>query len=121
MLEPPKCAECGSPMELRNSRFGKFWGCTKFPMCKGAHGAHEDGRPLGIPADRATKQLRIKAHEAFDRLWKGRQMTRSKAYRWLQEQLGLSSAACHIGQFDADKCKQVIKVCQADNSLERSK
>jgi len=29
------CPECGSPMYLRESRFGKFYGCIKYPECKG--------------------------------------------------------------------------------------
>ncbi|MFH1050215.1 MAG: type I DNA topoisomerase [bacterium] len=29
------CPECGSPMFLRESRYGKFYGCTKYPECKG--------------------------------------------------------------------------------------
>jgi len=30
-----KCPECGSPMVLRNGRYGKFYGCSRFPYCKG--------------------------------------------------------------------------------------
>ncbi|MFC2130066.1 type I DNA topoisomerase [Bacteroidota bacterium] len=29
------CDKCGSPMYLRESRFGKFYGCIKYPECKG--------------------------------------------------------------------------------------
>jgi ssDNA-binding Zn-finger/Zn-ribbon topoisomerase 1 len=30
-----KCKKCKSQMVLRNGKFGQFWGCTKFPKCKG--------------------------------------------------------------------------------------
>ena len=30
----PTCPECGSPMELRKGKFGRFWGCTNYPKCK---------------------------------------------------------------------------------------
>jgi len=30
-----KCPLCGSPMELREGRFGRFYGCTRYPECKG--------------------------------------------------------------------------------------
>jgi restriction system protein len=35
------CPKCGSPMVLREARKGphagkKFWGCSKFPVCRGA-------------------------------------------------------------------------------------
>jgi four helix bundle suffix protein len=36
----PPCPQCGSPMALRTAKTGKnagqqFWGCTKYPDCKG--------------------------------------------------------------------------------------
>ncbi|MBT7241214.1 MAG: hypothetical protein HN878_01870 [Candidatus Diapherotrites archaeon] len=34
-ITSPKCPECSSPMSLRESKYGKFWGCTAFPMCDG--------------------------------------------------------------------------------------
>lgn len=32
--EIPPCELCGSPMSLRRSRFGTFYGCTDYPKCK---------------------------------------------------------------------------------------
>ncbi|MCD4704692.1 type I DNA topoisomerase [bacterium] len=29
-----KCPDCGAPLVLRNGRFGKFKGCSKYPDCK---------------------------------------------------------------------------------------
>jgi hypothetical protein len=31
----PKCPRCGGPMRLRTGRYGQFWGCTKYPDCRG--------------------------------------------------------------------------------------
>lgn len=31
----PKCPECGAKMKKRKSKYGPFWGCTKYPECKG--------------------------------------------------------------------------------------
>jgi restriction system protein len=31
----PECPQCGSPMRLRKSARGDFWGCTAYPDCKG--------------------------------------------------------------------------------------
>jgi len=28
------CPECGAPMELKEGRFGRFYGCTNYPKCK---------------------------------------------------------------------------------------
>lgn len=110
------CPDCGSEMVLRNSRFGKFYGCSTYPACKAAHGAHPNGKPLGIPADKETKQWRIKAHDAFDTLWKrggGVRIGRSAAYKWLQESLSMTSEQCHIGRFDIETCKRVIAAVES--------
>ena len=29
------CPQCNSPMVQRSGRYGEFWGCTKYPECKG--------------------------------------------------------------------------------------
>jgi len=31
----PKCPLCKSDMRRRDGKFGSFWGCTKYPECKG--------------------------------------------------------------------------------------
>jgi DNA topoisomerase I len=35
MADTPKCPKCGSEMVLRESYKGKFYGCSKFPNCRG--------------------------------------------------------------------------------------
>lgn len=95
-------------MVLRPSRFGQFWGCENFPECRATHGAHPDGRPLGHPADRETKQFRIQAHEIFDRWWHSRNMKRSEAYRAMQRLMDLSPDQAHIAMFDKEQCQQLI-------------
>jgi ssDNA-binding Zn-finger/Zn-ribbon topoisomerase 1 len=94
-------------MELRDSKFGLFYGCVRFPECKATHGAHRDGRPLGIPATKATKQARIAAHDAFDRIWKEHHMPRRAAYVWMQRAMGLSAEEAHIGRFNLEQCEQL--------------
>lgn len=32
---PGPCPICGAKTELKTGRFGDFYGCTKFPECKG--------------------------------------------------------------------------------------
>lgn len=114
MNEELKCPECGARMVLRDSRYGKFYGCSTFPKCRAAHGAHPDGRPLGIPANAETKQWRMRAHDAFDDLWKSGRMRRGEAYAWLRRQMGLSEEDCHIGRFDIEQCKSVIGICRSE-------
>ncbi len=35
MADEPKCPKCGSDMVLRQGYKGKFYGCSKFPNCRG--------------------------------------------------------------------------------------
>lgn len=103
------CPECGGEMVLRNSRYGKFYGCANYPDCDGKHGAHQaTGEPLGIPADRATRRARIEAHDAFDLVWKTGKMSRRSAYRWMQKAMNLSRDEAHIGRFTKEQCQRLI-------------
>jgi ssDNA-binding Zn-finger/Zn-ribbon topoisomerase 1 len=107
-----KCPECGAAMQLRPSKHGLFYGCSTFPECKGTHGAHPDGSPLGIPADKVTKRARIQTHRIFDRLWSDHgetpaRMTRGDAYEWMRKAMKLSREEAHIGRFDIDKCDRL--------------
>ena len=95
-------------MVLRQSKHGPFYGCTGYPTCDATHGAHPDVKPLGIPADKPTKQARIRAHEAFDRLWKRGRRSRSQAYAWLREAMDLTEDEAHIGRFDMAQGEELI-------------
>lgn len=35
ILEDVKCPECDGPMVSRKGQFGTFWGCKKYPDCRG--------------------------------------------------------------------------------------
>lgn len=103
------CPDCGALMVLRSSKYGVFYGCSTYPACRSAHGAHKDGgAPLGIPANKETKDWRIKAHNAFDQLWKVKGMKRKDAYRWMREAMSLPKEDCHIGRFNIDQCNELI-------------
>ncbi len=103
------CPDCGADMTLKDSKYGLFYGCSTFPDCRSAHGAHPDGKPLGIPAKADVKKARIEAHDAFDLIWQGGYLTRKATYIWLRKTLGMSSEDCHIGRFDKAECARVIE------------
>lgn len=118
MTHSVTCADCGAPMVLRPSKYGQFYGCSTFPACRGTHGAHPDGRPLGKPATLETKRARMEAHQQFDKLWQDPSVPlgvvkfrRTRAYAWLAAQLKLTADECHIGQFDKAMCERVIALC----------
>ncbi|HXI01805.1 MAG TPA: zinc-finger-containing protein, partial [Candidatus Saccharimonadales bacterium] len=98
----------------------RFYGCSRFPHCRGTHGAHQEtGEPLGIPGDRATKDARIRAHAAFDPLWKDGSMRRNDAYYWLSRALGIPRKDVHIGLFDTETCERVVSLCEQYLAMRR--
>jgi len=107
----PTCI-CGSEMMLTTGAFGPVWVCRAHG-CPEVHGAHKHtGEPLGTPADKATRQMRILAHNAFDKKWDNGEMSRSSAYNWLSHALRIPADKCHIGSFDIAMCKRVIEICK---------
>ena len=112
LTKPLPCPECGSPMTLAKDRFkvGRhYYRCIrKKEGCKGAHGAHPDGSPLGIPANQETKQWRIKAHDAFDNFWRSHGMQRQEGYRWMQKAMNMTVDEAHIGKFTITLCQRLI-------------
>jgi len=105
-----KCPECGDPMALRRDHFGIRYLCRR-AGCLGSHGAHPDGKPVGVPARASVRRARSNAHETFDRLWKGGRMTRSQAYAWMESELGLEPGSGHVSMFDAAACRRLEDAC----------
>lgn len=87
----------------------------RFYKCDPCHawvGCHPGTiKPLGRLANAPLRRARVKAHDRFDRLWRGGRMKRTDAYAWLAEQLGIKPEDCHIGMFDAAACARVVEVC----------
>jgi ssDNA-binding Zn-finger/Zn-ribbon topoisomerase 1 len=104
-----RCPECGANMYLKEGRFGPFFSCCRWPSCTGAHAAHANGTPMGIPADKETRRLRNLVHLHFDLLWQEGGMTRQEAYTWLQQIMNLTPEEAHIGRFTRDQCEQLIQ------------
>lgn len=104
------CPQCGAKMRLRESKHGLFYGCENYPRCDATHGAHKDsGEPLGTPADKRTKWWRMRAHDAFDLIWKEKKHKRNPLYGKMASFLRLSREDCHIGRFDVDMCQRSIQ------------
>lgn len=108
------CPDCGASLVLKESRHGRFWGCTSYPKCQGMHSAHQrTGAPLGTPADRVTRGARKFAHMLFDQLWKNGQMSRPAAYGWMRTVLFLSREEAHISMLNKDQCDRLIAALKA--------
>lgn len=120
--EDLNCPECGSPMEMvfslkyryPNGRRRPMYQCIRYPECKGHHGAHPNGAPLGVPASKETRQLRIKVHAELDRIfpprmigWRevGRHTRKEKIYNWLAQK-GFG----HVSSMDSNDCQKILKL-----------
>lgn len=49
----------------------------------------------------------MRAHEAFDPLWKSKAMKRREAYRALAVELGIEERKCHISWMNATEADRV--------------
>lgn len=113
-----RCPECGSPMELKKtSRYlhkdgslRKFYSCTKFPDCRGTHGAHPDGRPLGEPATHEVKQLRIKAHRLLERRFGKWNEISPRQKRIMYEWIRKNTTSGHIAKMDKSELEEFILI-----------
>lgn len=130
-VKPPlDCPDCTGELRLQRAKYGLAYMCENWPACKGAHGAHPDGTPMGTPASADVRVARMRAHAAFDALWldadqmpcyspnndgeRGyiRKVARTRAYRWLENQMGLTREDCHIGDFGIEQCDKVVRICR---------
>ena len=52
------CPDCGAPMVLKLSQWGRFYGCTmwKTMECRGSVSARDSGKPLGDPAPTGSNE-----------------------------------------------------------------
>lgn len=110
-MEGIKCGECGAPMRLIEGKYGKFYGCVRYPVCKGVHSAHQNsGKPMGIPANRETIEWRKKAHAKFDPYVRQWFRNRREGYMFLQNVMGLPAKDAHISHFNIEQCQKLIKI-----------
>lgn len=94
-----------------------FYQCAPCRAWVGCHPGTD--KPLGRLADAELRAAKQAAHYAFDPLWarvmrrdsisKGE--ARGRAYAWLAKELGIAPEDCHIGMFDPEQCRRVVRIC----------
>ena len=107
-----KLVSGGQVYPHRPDLFAKFfWICDSCNARVGCHpGTH---KALGELATPAQRKARMRAHAAFDPIWKSGRMKRKAAYSWLAGQLGVSKDNCHVGLFSVDQCERVVSACSS--------
>lgn len=112
------CPYCGGSSKLVDSReiygrsYGLVWHCRPCDAYVGVHKDSPTHAPLGSLANRDTRAWRVRAHDAFDPLWKRGRVSRSDAYKMLADKLRISPARTHISWLDVEGCKEVVRAAK---------
>ncbi|MEB3190449.1 MAG: zinc-finger-containing protein [Snowella sp.] len=113
----PICPYCKRESQFVDSSiiYGKSYGmiylCSNCDAYVGCHNGTNKAK--GTLANKELRELRKKAHECFDPLWKNGSQSRSSAYKWLSKQLNIPFSKTHIAMFNEEQCKKVIALTQA--------
>lgn len=112
-----RCPYCGAPMILRsadgiykdNSQHNTLYVCRNYPECDTyVRTRPGTAQPLGTPANRELRALRIQAHRCFDAIHQNGYMTKKDAYVWLAALLQAPQSQAHIGFLSEYSCRKVI-------------
>ncbi len=94
------CPNCGAPLVLRDGRFGKFLGCSKFPECKTILKVTSTGEPA--PPDRPSEETCDKCGAPmvirYGRYGDYLACTACRSRRPLESGTGVNCPACGQGQ-----------------------
>lgn len=130
VIEGKLCPYCGNDTELvdmseiYDNRKYKGMNAYRCKPCYAHVGCHKGTAiSLGRVATYPLRMLKRRAHDHFDPIWKKKKMTRSEAYEWLSEQLGIPKEYTHIGYFGDLTLIKVIRICKeymATNGITRS-
>ena len=125
-----RCPYCGAPMVIRSAvgiyheaaEGERLLVCGNYPQCDTyARLCPGSNQPLGVPANRELRKIRARAHKAFDSVWKQGYMTRTDAYRWMADFMGLRRQDAHIGRFGTYQCEKVIGKCESLQRMREKK
>jgi len=92
-----------SELVRSRTKYGLRWSCP-VAQCT----VVKWGGSTSTPADYQTRQKRIAAHAALDRIWQSGLMTRKAAYKALGTFMAMPSPQVHIGMFNSEQCEKVI-------------
>jgi DNA-directed RNA polymerase subunit RPC12/RpoP len=127
------CPYCGESTEFINSSYvyGKSHGMIYIcKQCDAHVGVHKGSTiSLGRLANEELRTYKKAAHLYFDKIAKTGAINiiypqyiegvsnRSKAYKWLAEQMDMPEELCHIGMMNKLQCSKVIEICKKYESI----
>lgn len=114
------CPFCGHEVVKTSNKeiYGKIYGngvCFLCRHCGASVGTHNNGKPLGVLANKEMKILKKACHDLFDNTWKSRQISRSGAYAVMSKKLSIEGKDCHFGHFGTDMLLRALEVLKDPN------
>lgn len=97
--------------------YGLIYICTK---CKAYVGVHKGTtKPLGTPASKKLRTLRIQVHTYLDELWSHspnskKSKNRKNTYKWLSEKMNIPKEKTHVGMFTESQCIEAIEILREE-------
>lgn len=95
-----------------NGKNKRFYQCKQWPECRGTHGAHPNGTPMGTPASKILREYRQKMHELIDEVIPDR----ASQYAWLKKY----GPKQHIGEMTIDDISRLYIALIELKSRERT-
>lgn len=97
--------------EIYGKPYGNWPWVYRCTVCNAMVGMHPfTNIPLGTLADLSTRKARMWVKNVFNPIWKSGQMTRSEAYEWLADAMGIPKERCHFGMFTLDECNTALSI-----------
>lgn len=66
--------------------------------------------PLGTMANKNLRNLRTKSKNLFIKFQKENEYSRTDAYEYLADLMGIETKHCHFAQFNEEQCEEVIDI-----------
>lgn len=120
-----QCPYCGEEAALMSGKViyphrkdlaeKRFWQCEPCDAYVGCH--PNTTKPMGRLANRSLRQWKMMAHAHFDPMFKTGKMTRTEAYAWLAQRMGLHKGDCHIGMFNEEQCAEVVRLIEQSKEV----
>lgn len=119
-LHPKVCPICGGNVEYISVKdlygdylkYGEKSGfCYHCKKCHATVGTHKKNpkEALGILADEKMRKLRQRNHAMFDKFWKDKNQ-RSKFYRKLANEMGITEEDCHFAWFTIEELEKSYQI-----------
>lgn len=117
---PKLCNICGGKVEYvplqqvygdylkYGEKSGFCYHCKKCGATVGTHKANPK-EAFGLLANDQMRELRQRNHAMFDRFWKNKQQ-RTKFYKKLAEEMGISFEECHFSWFSIEELEKSYQI-----------